>query len=400
MPTTPIGPLRPTPWQARTMWAALTFSSVCIIGWLAINILGRIYGLLDYLQPLLVPVAVAAIMAYLLDPVVEWLTKRGLPRTRAVLLVFLFAVLALIGIGFWVLPQLYRQSIALATDIPKFVDNASVKGTALAQKYQTRYADHPIITKAIQEVQNWAQNQLPGLPDRIYEFAKSSVEGFFGAFGFALSLIVVPIYLFFFLRDAATISRRWSDYLPLRNSEFKNEVVACLTEINRYLIAFFRAQILVTMIDGAILALVLLWPIKLQFALLIGLMVAILQLIPYMGILICWIPAVLIAITQFGDWQHPIWVTVAFLVVSNLDGFLIAPRIVGDAVGLHPVTIIVSVFLWTLVFGGLLGALLAVPLTATLKVLLKRYVWERTLNRKQVSVPVTEGGSVMIDMPE
>jgi predicted PurR-regulated permease PerM len=93
-------------------------------------------------------------------------------------------------------------------------------------------------------------------------------------------------------------------------------------------------------------------------------------------------------------------VSAAFLIVSNLDGFLIAPRIVGDAVGLHPVTIIVSVFLWTLVFGGLLGALLAVPLTATLKVLLKRYVWERTINRKQVSVPVTEGGSVVIEVPQ
>jgi predicted PurR-regulated permease PerM len=396
----PAGWTPPTPWQQRTFWAALTALALCAIGTLVVVVLWLAGYVLHYLQPLLVPVAAAAIIAYLLDPVVELLTKRGIARTRAVLLVFLFAVLALIGIGFWVLPQLYRQSITLATDIPKFVENASAKGTVLAQKYQTRYADHPIITKAIQEVENWAQSQLPGLPDRIYDFAKGSVEGFFGAFGFALSLIVVPIYLFFFLRDAATISHRWSDYLPLRNSEFKNEVVSCLTEINRYLIAFFRGQILVTLIDGAILGLVLLWPIKLQFALLIGLMVAILQLVPYMGILICWIPAVLIAITQFGDWQHPLWVTAAFLVVSNLDGFLIAPRIVGDAVGLHPVTIIVSVFLWTLVFGGLLGALLAVPLTATLKVLLRRYVWERTLNRKQVSVPVTEGGSVMIDMPE
>jgi predicted PurR-regulated permease PerM len=280
------------------------------------------------------------------------------------------------------------------------VETASKKGMLLAHTYQARYADNAYIQQAIQEAQNWAQNQLPGLPERILTFVIGSVEGFLGAFGFLLGLIVVPVYLFFFLRDAATISRRWSDYLPLRNSEFKNEVVSCLTEINRYLIAFFRGQILVTMIDGAILGLVLLWPIGLNFALLIGLMVAILQLIPYMGILICWIPAVLIAIAQFGDWQHPVMVSVAFLVVSNLDGFFIAPRIVGDAVGLHPVTVIVSVFLWTLVFGGLLGALLAVPLTATLKVLLKRYIWERTIIRKQVSVPVTEGGSVVIDVPE
>jgi predicted PurR-regulated permease PerM len=382
------------------MWAALTTLAIFVVGWLAVYLLERVGAVLAYLQPLLVPVAVAAILAYLLDPVVEFLTKRGIARTRAVLFVFGFALLALVGILFWVVVPLYHQSIQLATDTPKFIQNAQMKGTALLLKYQKQYADNKYFQQMNTEIQNWAHDQLPGLPDRVWNFVLGSVEGFMGAAGFILGLIVVPIYLFFFLRDASTISRRWSDYLPLRNSEFKNEVVACLTEINRYLIAFFRGQILVTMIDGAILGLVLLWPIKLNFALLIGLMVAILQLVPYMGILICWIPAVLISITQFGDWQHPVAVSAAFLIVSNLDGFLIAPRIVGDAVGLHPVTIIVSVFLWTLVFGGLLGALLAVPLTATLKVLLKRYVWERTINRKQVSVPVTEGGSVVIEVPQ
>ena len=128
-----------------------------------------------------------------------------------------------------------------------------------------------------------------------------------------------------------------------------------LPRSTRYLIAFFRGQILVTMIDGAILGALLFYPVRLNFALLIGLLVAVLQLVPYMGILLCWIPAVLIALAQFGDWQHPLLVTVIFIVVSNLDGFLIAPRIVGEAVGLHPVTIIVSVFLWTLLIGGLLG---------------------------------------------
>jgi predicted PurR-regulated permease PerM len=400
MPKLPNGLTPPTPWQQRTMWAALTGLALFGIAWLAVYVLVIVGKTLTYLQPLLVPVAVAAILAYLLDPVVESLTRRGIARTRAVLFVFGFALLALAGILVWVLPQLYHQSVQLTTDIPKFVETARVKGMALAVKYKAIYADNRYVQRGIQQVQSWAQNLLPGLPDRALGFVIGSVEGFLGAFGFMLGLIVVPIYLFFFLRDAAQISHRWSDYLPLRDSEFKNEVVSCITEINRYLIAFFRGQILVTMIDGAILGLVLLWPVKLNFALLIGLLVAILQLVPYMGILICWIPAVLIAITQFGDWQHPVIVSILFLVVTNLDGFFIAPRIVGDAVGLHPVTVIVSVFLWTLLFGGLLGALLAVPLTATLKVLLKRYVWERTIIRKQVRVPVTEGGSVVIEVPE
>ena len=116
----------------------------------------------------------------------------------------------------------------------------------------------------------------------------------------------------------------------------------------------------------------------LDFAVLIGLLVGVLGLIPYAGMLICWIPAVLIATAQFGDWGHPLAVTIIFVVMNQIDGLFIAPKIVGESVGLHPLTVIISVLAWSLVLGGLLGALLAVPLTATLKVLLKRYFWDKT----------------------
>lgn len=116
--------------------------------------------------------------------------------------------------------------------------------------------------------------------------------------------------------------------------------------------------------------------VHLDFALLLGIMVGILGLIPYAGIIICWIPAVLIAAAQFGDWWHPLLVTFIFLIANNIDGIFVSPRIVGHSVGLHPLTIILSVFTWSILLGGLLGAILAVPLTASLLVLLRRYVWK------------------------
>jgi predicted PurR-regulated permease PerM len=115
-------------------------------------------------------------------------------------------------------------------------------------------------------------------------------------------------------------------------------------------------------------------------------------MIPYIGIVICWVPAVLIAAFQWGDWTHPMIVTAIFVVVQNLEGMFYAPRIVGKSVGLHPMTVIVSIFVWGLLIGGLLGPILAVPLTATIKVLLSRYVWSprvRERAREQVgNVPV------------
>ncbi|MEO6053737.1 MAG: AI-2E family transporter, partial [Chthoniobacterales bacterium] len=163
----------------------------------------------------------------------------------------------------------------------------------------------------------------------------------------------------------------------------KKEVVSLLNEVNHYLINFFRGQLLVSMIDGGLLAIALLI-VRVDFAVLIGLAVGILGLIPYAGVIIVWIPAILITIFQFGDWTHPMIVTLIFLAVYKFDSFVLSPRIVGESVGLHPLTVIISVLAWSLILGGLLGALLAVPLTATIKVVLKRYFWDR----RHLSMPM------------
>ena len=239
-----------------------------------------------------------------------------------------------------------------------------------------------------QRIQEWVekllpnlQSQIPTFADKFWNLLKTSIGGFLGITGFLLSLVMVPIYLFFLLKERPAIERRWKEYLPLRNSPFKDEVATVLTQINSYVIAYFRGQLLVCVIDGALIGIALLL-LGLNFAPLIGLLVVILTMIPYLGIVLCWVPAVLIAAAQWGDWTHPLIVTLLFFAIQNLEAIFIAPRIVGNSVGLHPMTVIVSIFVWGLLIGGLLGPILAVPLTATLKVLLARYVWGRRLRAR------------------
>jgi predicted PurR-regulated permease PerM len=246
-----------------------------------------------------------------------------------------------------------------------------------------------ITTADRQRIQAWVQRQLPNLErqlpyisEKIWALLKQSIGGFLGVTGFLLSLVMVPIYLFFLLKESPAIEKRWREYLPLRNSPLKTEVAAVLEQINKYVIAYFRGQLLVCLIDGTLIGATLYFIPGLNFAPLIGLLVVILTMIPYIGIILSWIPAVLIAAAQFGDWQGPLWVTGVFIVVQNLEALFIAPRIVGNSVGLHPMTVIVSIFIWGLLIGGLLGPILAVPLTATVKVLLARYVWGRRLREK------------------
>ena len=245
-----------------------------------------------------------------------------------------------------------------------------------------------ISTADRQRIQAWVQRQLPNLErqlpyisEKIWTLLKQSIGGFLGVTGFLLSLVMVPIYLFFLLKESPAIETRWREYLPLRNSPLKNEVASVLEQINKYVIAYFRGQLLVCLIDGTLIGATLYFA-GLNFAPLIGLLVVILTMIPYIGIILCWIPAVLIAAGQYGDWTHPLIVTAVFIIVQNLEAIFIAPRIVGNSVGLHPMTVIVSIFVWGLLIGGVLGPILAVPLTATIKVLLARYVWGRRLREK------------------
>src|SRR5262245_27047344 len=232
------------------------------------------------------------------------------------------------------------------------------------------------------------QRQLPYLSEKIWTLVKQSIGGFLGVTGFLLSLVMVPIYLFFLLKESPAIERRWREYLPLRNSPLKDEVAAVLLQINSYIIAYFRGQLLVCLIDGLLIGIAL-FCFGLNFAPLIGALVVILTMIPYIGIILCWIPAVLIAAAQWGDWTHPLFMTAVFVAVQYFESIFVAPKIVGDSVGLHPMTVIVSIFIWGLLIGGLLGPILAVPLTATAKVLLARYVWGRRL-REQVAEAVEE----------
>jgi predicted PurR-regulated permease PerM len=430
----------PTAWQRKTMWAALTALFVVflivIVGaaiWTGANII-------SFLQPILIPVAIAIILTYLLDPLVTKMSRGGLSRTKAVAFLFAVAFVALGGLIGWLVPTISIQSANFAKEVPAYTERARDRIVDLIYRFDQTFGflgggreksasssftkwligpasptptPHPQPTPRAtaspnaatppqtiapatetiapnpskltgaerQSIQAYVEKQIPNLQralptltEKLWGILKKSIGGFLGITGFLLSLILVPIYLFFLLNEKPRIEKRWKDYLPLRASPLKDEVAEVLSEINKYVTAYFRGQLLVCLVDGILIGTALTL-FGLNFAPLIGVIVVVLTMVPYIGIIICWVPAVLIAAFQWGDWWHPIGVTAIFIVVQNLEGIFYAPRIVGNSVGLHPMTVIVSIFVWGLIIGGVLGPLLAVPLTATIKVLLARYVW-------------------------
>jgi predicted PurR-regulated permease PerM len=442
----------PTPWQRKTMWAALTACFVVLLVIIVGAVIWAAANVISFLQPILIPVAIAVILTYLLDPLVTKMSRGTLSRTKAVALVFAIAFFALGGLAAWLIPTISIQSANFARQVPAYTERARDYTADLIYRFDQTFgllggahgksastsltnwligpgaspspraqstatpaaspqttepatiiAPSPpkLTTAERQRIQAYVEKQMPKLEQafpivlgKLWDILKKSIGGFLGVTGFLLSLILVPIYLFFLLTEKPRIQQRWKDYLPLRESPFRDEVADVLSEINRYVTAYFRGQLLVCLVDGILIGTTL-TIFGLNFAPLIGVLVVILTMIPYIGIIICWVPAVLIAAFQWGDWTHPIIVTGIFIAIQNLEGIFYAPRIVGNYVGLHPMTVIVSIFVWGLIIGGVIGPLLAVPLTATVKVLLARYVWGRPLRQQvlqstEATLPVQE----------
>lgn len=433
---------QPTAFQKKALWAAITALSLTVTGAIAIGLIYECTQVLAFMQPFLVPFAIAGVLAYLLEPGVVWLERRGLTRYRAVLLVFAAFFLGFGGLGWWMVAKVGSQTGNLDTKLVGYAEKARISVLRFADEMDAKYgidlvsllpvdpevsgsSEVKVVEKkpaggevvkeevggVVDEVLagdpgdggmtlkdflsgNWVKQALPVVVTSVWKTIRSSVGGVLGVFGFLLSMVIIPLYLFYFLIESAKIKATWANYLPLRASAFKDEVVDCLMEINGYLVAFFRGQLFVSVLNGITTGLGLMI-VGLDFGLMIGLLLCVLGIIPYLGIAICWIPAVVIAAVQGGSalvpgdpwWMLPLVVTIIFAVVQQIDGLFITPRVVGESVGLHPMTVIVSVLVWSLLLGGLLGAILAVPLTASVKVLFQRYVWLAKL------APQTVGGA-------
>ena len=380
-----LGKRYPTPFQRKTCWIALTSVAVVAIGAVFVGAIGLVSWVLGFLQPVLVPIVAAGILAYLLEPVIEWLEDKW-PRRRAEIAVYFGFLLVILLLAVAVVLPLYQQGIALYSQWSEFQGKIHQ-----GWKQATHFVEGRIGEENYEDLTAWWLETGPDYAKTAATWLWGRVLGVVGLLGYLIGIFLIPIYLYFFLKEGTSISRHWSRYLPLKESKFKDEFVATVEEINSYLIAFFRGQLVVSMIDGFIIGVILLI-IGLPYAFLIGVFVAILGLIPYLGNLLCLIPAMLIAWGHFGDpantwdflpqiWAYPLIVLGVFVIVQQINGLVTAPKIVGDSVGLHPLTVIFSVFFWTLILGGILGALLAVPLTASLKVLLRRFVWERRKKR-------------------
>lgn len=399
--------------QARVIWFALTTLAVTALVAVTVTAVWGVGKILNLLSPVLWPLAIAAVLAYLLDPAVGWLERHHVPRTWGILIVFV-AVVGILGAALAsIVPQITKEANNLIQKIPVY--------TAQAQQQLTEWANHaekaainpapakkddssagtnsnpgpaqagapsntstnapsPELTKNIHQIHNEimasATDWTGKLFSKIGAWLLAQVAKATALIDIIIALILIPIYAFYFLREKRWIKNHWTNYLPLRNSRVKVEIIFILDSINQYLIAFFRGQVLVAICSGILYTIGFLC-IGLDYSFLMGFLCLLLTIVPFLGSLIAFIISMVLTAMQFNDWFHPLLVVVVFSVVVSLENFLYSPRIMGNRVGLHPLVVIVAVMIGITVLGGVLGGVLAIPFAAALRVIVSRYLWKK-----------------------
>jgi len=378
----------PTEKQARVLWLAATALAVAVMFALVVVAVWGLAKLLDVLSPVLWPLAIAAVVACLLSPLVDWLAARKVPRTRAIILVFIVAFGLVTAVLASVIPQVVVETQQLVAKVPEYSDKIQARiAQFIAQppEFLRHFLPKPADAapdnvsassdgnhEKFVSLTGWFAESLPQFGHWLFGKVGKVVSGF----GLLAGLFLIPVYAFYFLLEKRGIESHWKEYLPVRESSAKEEIVFVLDAIQQYLVAFFRGQVLVAICD-AILYTIGFLVVGVNYAFLLGFMAVFLTMIPFLGAIIICATALVLAFVQYGDWLHPLLVLAVFGVVQTLEGLFISPKIMGNRVGLHPLVIIIAVMTGTTLLGGILGGVLAIPLAAALRVLLARYVWRK-----------------------
>ncbi len=353
-----------TPAQRRLAGFALGFASVLAIAggfYLVFAGLARFVGAFS---GIIWPLAVAGILALVLRPVVVVLQEKlTLRRLSAVVLLYGLFLLLVAGLLFAIVPALVSQILDFFAYLPKLWQRTLEWGERHFPEWievAKRYLDNPAVKNALVGLAEQAQD----LVGHIAPTLKSAGAGLFGFFGFVASLAIIPVYLFFFLLSGADPVKALSGHLPFLKDAHRQDVLFLVREFLAIVVAFFRGQLLIGLIMGALLATG--FSIAgLRFGLALGLLIGLLNIIPYLGSILGLSVVLPLAFFQpEGGLSLAAICLGVFIVVQMIEGWLLTPRIMGQQTGLHPVVIIIAIFFWGQAFGGILGMVLAVPLTA------------------------------------
>lgn len=353
--------------QRRTIAVALTTLSIVVIV-IAVGALLWLTGtFLRRFSNVLLPVAVGAVAAMVFHPYFHWLRRRRLPKLVALVAVCLSILIPLAAFLWFFGALLVDQISGFVEQLPAMRQRANEALEKNWPQIVAFFENNPWgvrIREALQDQQQTLIDSLTTVGGGAWTVGQKVVHFFTSAAGWA----VMPIYFGFFLMAEPKRFLNVEDFLPFLKSETRSDIGFLAREFVNAIVAFFRGQLIVAFLQGLLYAIGFSL-VGLRYGFILGLVLGFLNIIPYLGSIVGLGAAVPLALLQpGGGWQLLIWVLVVFVVVQAIEGNLLTPKIMGDRTGLHPVAIIFAIFFWGTALGGVLGMILAIPLTAFLVV--------------------------------
>lgn len=310
---------------------------------------------------ILTPILAAMVLAYLMQGISKYLTDKGLPQWVGVTFSFLVFVGLFFGFLFLLLPLVWQQLVSLSSELPRMMDQGREWLAVLPARYPEMITENQV-----SEALSLAQRELAQVGQTVVSFSVASIPGMGMILIYA---ILVPLLVFFFLKDREQILAWLGAFLPHERPLLNRIWVEMDDQVSNYA----RGKLIEILIVGAASYLAFKW-FDLNYAALLGLLVGLSVIIPYIGAMAVTIPVALIALFQWGLGSEFYTVIAAYMIIQALDGNVLVPLLFSEAVNLHPVSIILAVLFFGGVW-GMWGVFFAIPLATLVKAVIN--AWPR-----------------------
>jgi len=308
---------------------------------------------------------IAFALAYILNPAVEFLERKRVNRIVSILIVFSTALIICCGFTLFLVVSISNELSSMQLNLPGYAQHI-YEVTPPAVKSYLGIETPAKLTSRLNELLQQARSMSPDLIKPLLTFLQRAFSSTIGLILAILGYLIIPVYLFYLLADWRGLKLFLESFIPERFQQGYHEK---LSEVDTVLSGFIRGQLSVCAIL-AVLYSIGLYFIGIDLAIAIGTLAGITFIIPYVGTIIGILLSVCMAFLKFHDILHPLLCLGWFGLVQGLEGMVITPKVVGSTVGLHPLVAIVALLIGGQIF-GIMGMLLAVPVTAVLQVFLR-----------------------------
>lgn len=319
-----------------------------------------LFYVLSKLKWLFIYFSFALMLAYFFDPLYRYFIHKKIPKVLAIIIVFGIIIALLILTIVFLIPSVINQLNILYKEIPNFIEN--YQNLILSIKPQlSKFINPADVEILLKENLSELQKGILGFSQSIIIYLSNIVSSV--TFG----IVIIPLILFYLMRDMFIFKENLYIFVSKEN---KKEFKEVLEEIDHIVSGFIRGRIIVCFIVGTLIGIGLYF-LNLKFALIIGIISGVFNFIPFLGPIVGVFLALIFALGQ--PWWILLMIVVLFILVNQLEAIYLNPNILGKGLGLHPLTVILSMLICGQLL-GILGVLVAVPLAAILKVLAIRYL--------------------------